>query len=68
MPLLSLVKLLQTMQKIVVVCRLANDRIQLINSVVVRGMIKCHSSLACILVENNFIPMNRVDLRVEPGD
>ena len=56
------------MKEILVVDRFANDRIQLINSIVVRGVIKCDSALARILIEDNFIPMNRVDLRVKPSD
>ena len=63
-----LVELLQTMEEILVVYRFANDRIQLVNPIVVRGMIEGYSTLAGILLEDHFVPMNGVDLRVETGD
>jgi hypothetical protein len=67
-PFLLLVELLQTMEEILVVYRFANDRIQLVNPIVVRGMIEGHSTLAGILLEDHFVPMNGVDLRIETGD
>jgi len=42
----SLVELLQTMQKVFVVHRLANDRVEVIDAFVVRGVIKGHPTLA----------------------
>jgi hypothetical protein len=45
-PYQPLVKLFEALQEILVVGRFTNDRIQLINPVVVRGMIKSNSALA----------------------
>jgi hypothetical protein len=42
----SLLEFLQAMEKILIVHRLANDRVEVINPFVIRGVIKCHSALA----------------------